>query len=236
MNEPTIIAPVQVPNDLTNRIDRFAQFAATNQIKTQTDLETTVNIRNQIVETIKQADGLFEGDDKPKTLAYRAWKSICDLHNQLVRRPKDALDKLNAQIKQYHLEQEKIRVEAQRELQRKLDEQAERERAALQAKAAKAKKPETQQKYLEQAAQVAAPQVNIPEAPKVQGISFRKTWKAEIVDDAALFEFICANKRRDLIESFNLKMLNTLAASLREQAKVPGVRFYEDAEPFKTKS
>lgn len=78
----------------------------------------------------------------------------------------------------------------------------------------------------EQAAQVAAPVVHVATvAPVVKGIATKKVWKAEIVDREALLNFICANNRHDLI-IVNDKVLDAFAKSMREGAKVPGVKFF----------
>jgi len=116
---------------------------------------------------------------------------------------------------------EQRKAEGQRRrLQAEADEKARREREALEKKAAAAKKPETQQKYQEQAAQVMAPVVAVaPSVPKVSGISTKKIWKARIVDEAKI--------PRAYLMVDTVK-LDRYARAMGSQASVEGVVFYQE--------
>lgn len=118
-------------------------------------------------------------------------------------------------------EQERAEAERRR-LQAEADERARREREALEKKAAAAKKPETQQKYTEAAASVQAPVVNVAsQAPKANGVSIRKVWKARIVDATRIpREFLLVDETK----------LDRYAKAMKEMAKVDGVEFYEDSQ------
>ena len=94
----------------------------------------------------------------------------------------------------------------------------ERKAAAAQAK---------QEVQEEKAAAVVAPVVAVAAPiPKANGINTRKTWKAKIVDLPAFLAFCCESKCFDLLLP-NEKMLDGLAKSLKEMAKLPGVEFSE---------
>ena len=61
-------------------------------------------------------------------------------------------------------------------------------------------------------------------APKVQGVQVRKTWKAKIVDDAAVpvtFAGMC-------LRPVDMPTLNKLASTSKGTMQVPGVVFYQD--------
>lgn len=79
----------------------------------------------------------------------------------------------------------------------------------------------------EKSAAVVAPVIAVASAaPKVAGISTRKTWTAEVTDQKAFFAFVREYKRDDLILP-NLKVLEALAKGLKEMAEIPGVKFSE---------
>lgn len=79
----------------------------------------------------------------------------------------------------------------------------------------------------ETAASIISPlvQVTKPQAPA--GLSMRKIWKAEIVDLAALLAFVHEHKRDDLILP-NEKVIEAYGRAMKEQASIPGVRFFLD--------
>lgn len=106
------------------------------------------------------------------------------------------------------------------EAARKEVESAERKAAAAEAKVMVQE---------EKAAAVVAPVVTVASAaPKVSGVSVRKTWKAEILDLNAFLEFACESKRFDLLLP-NLDTINALAKALKDRASIPGVKFSEEA-------
>lgn len=105
-----------------------------------------------------------------------------------------------------------------RRLQAEADERARRDKAALEKIAAAAKKPETQERYREQAAAVIAPVIAVEApAPKVAGISTRQVWHARVVDPLKVpREFLMIDEKK----------LEQYARAMKEGAAVPGVEFY----------
>lgn len=232
----TIIPPVVVPEKLSPATTSTELvWSKANKITNDEQLQVTTNHRIELDGLIKQADDMFEGEGKPQTMAYRLWKSICEMHNNVVKDLKAARDLDNQKAKDYVIAEKRRREQEQADAQRLINEAAEKARKDLEAKAAKAKKPETREKYEEQAAAVAAPQVIAREAPKVEGMNFVAKWKSRITDEKALFEFICANKRRDLIDGFATKVLDAMAVQLKKGMDIPGVEAFEDLTPTKTR-
>lgn len=119
-------------------------------------------------------------------------------------------------------EDEKAAAE-QRRLQAIADEQARRDREALEKKMSAAKKPETQEKYREAAAAVSAPVVTV-EAPRASGIKIAKVWKVTRMDSAAFLTALAT--RPDLHGFVEIKVTNLERAKAANNAmEVPGITF-----------
>lgn len=130
---------------------------------------------------------------------------------------------------EYNREQERKRAEEQRRLQAEADAKAERERQRLLKEAEKLKTPELKEERLRQAEEVEAPVVTVQsEVPKVQGQSFRKTWKAEVTDKKA---FVAAALQDENLLAFleiDMSKLNKLATATKGEISYPGIKFYEE--------
>ena len=136
------------------------------------------------------------------------------------------------------------------EEQRLADEIARKERARLEAQAARAREVE-QRKLIEaisaqsaaeqarteaarqraadkadalelQAHMIVAPPVEAP--PKIEGVSTRKTWRAVVIDQGALVQAVAAGDAPGRLITVNQVELNKLARALQDDLKVPGVR------------
>lgn len=134
----------------------------------------------------------------------------------------------------YDTEQERLQREAERiaqELARKAAEDAAlAEAAALEIEAAA-----TGDVALQQAADdiiatpVVVPTVSVAKAtPKVAGISYTETWKAEVTDFGALVQFIAAHPVYLPLLAVNATAMNQQARSLRSSLQLPGVKVYAE--------
>jgi hypothetical protein len=160
----------------------------------------------------------FFADTKNK--AHAAWKAIVAQEKSFTDRLDDAEKKIKRAVMDYDREQEAIRQAEQRRLQAEADEAARRERERLEKQAAKLKTEARREAVLEQAAQVVAPVVQVAAAaPKVEGVSVRKIWKARVVDVAKVpREFMVVNDRA----------LDSYAKATKGAVQVAGVEFYQD--------
>jgi len=70
--------------------------------------------------------------------------------------------------------------------------------------------------------------VVIADIDKVEGISSRGIWKAEVVSMHDLIVAILAGRAPQEYVMANQPALNTMARTMRKNANVPGVRVYED--------
>ena len=140
----------------------------------------------------------------------------------------DAEQLLKAKILKFQTDQDRIA----RELQAELDAEAREERERLERMAAMAEtldRPEKAEELREEAEIQTAPIIQSA-APKIAGVSVRKTWKAEITDKGALLRHI-VEERPDLlgIVSISQSALNDLARLHKEELNFPGVKASEEA-------
>jgi len=162
-----------------------------------------------------------------KTTAHESWKGI-------VAKEKEGTDvcdaaKRTAKIKALTWKQEADRkaAEEQRKLQAEADERARKERERLEKEAAKLKTPEKQAERLEQAAAVEAPVVTVQSAAaEITGASGRKTWKAEVVDKAALIAAAVPGSVAESLLEVNQEAADSFAKSTKGSVAVPGVKFH----------
>ena len=162
---------------------------------------------------IRKAEELF----KPiKRKMDEAKKVVLDQERALVARYEPVKLLLERKTFEYRREQEK----RQREESARLAEMArkEAEEAAIQdALAAEAMGQNDVADQIMQAPVYVAPPPPRPAAPKVEGLSFQKNWKGRVVN----FDLL-----PDMYKISNDSAINTVARSLKEKAKIPGVEFY----------
>lgn len=156
--------------------------------------------------------------------------------NALFKPAKDWLSQaerlMKTKLLSYQAEQERIAQEAQR----KIDEEARKERmrlekaAALAAQAGMDDRAEELREEVEAQVEEAqtAPAVQSA-APKIEGVVTRKTWKADVTDKSLFIQHV-ASKRPDLIAliQINQSALNAQARSLKGSLDLPGIRVYEE--------
>lgn len=121
-------------------------------------------------------------------------------------------------IAEYAKEQERVRQEEQARLLREAEKKAEEERLAKAEEAEKAGEKEEAEAILNEPDFVPPPVV-AKTIPKLEGVSFRKNWKYQIVNDALV--------PRDFLTVDTIK-LGQYARSFKDKAKVAGVTFYPD--------
>ncbi len=117
----------------------------------------------------------------------------------------------------------------QAKLQAEADARAEAECEHLLKQAANLKTPALQEQRLAEAEEVEAPVITVQsEAPKVEGISIRKTWKARVVDKKAFIRkaFIDNNLLGFII--VDEKALNKVAQATKGSVSYPGIEFYQE--------
>lgn len=164
-----------------------------------------------------------------KGKAYASWK-------ELVAREKEVLDVCDAAERlvkgkagAWYQEQERKRQAEQARLQAEADERYRREQERLRRAAEKLKTPELREQRLAEAEYIPPPVVTVPQVDQADGVAVRKTWRAEVVDMAAL---IAAATPGSVAASFlcvNQKVADSFARSTRGSVVVPGVQFIEES-------
>lgn len=219
------LANINAPADLCERVTWATQWANGIVIANDETYAVVADELKAIKSAQKQADEFF---DPPIKQAY-------ELHKMLVGRKKiitqplaDAESKAKSRMLGYTTEKQRKAEEERRRLQAIADAEAEKQRKSLLAQAAKAKKPETVEKYETLAAEVVAPTVAVAvEPPKVSGQSIRTTWKHQVADVDAFIKWAAENNRIDLLLP-NDKALAAYAKAMNERASIPGVKFYAE--------
>ena len=219
----TEVTEVKATTEIVAGVGSLEQWANTLVVQSQDEYESAMQYTKG-VKAMRKTIVDFFADSKAK--AHATWKAIVGNEKHMT----DRLDIVEAKAKRalmaYVQAEEKKRSEEQRRLQAEADAAAAKERARLEAQAAKLKTPEKIAERLEAAEAIVAPVVQVASVVQpVQGTSIRKLWKHEIVDMQAFFAHCLETKRFDLIVP-NDKALAAYATAAKEMATLPGVRFF----------
>lgn len=161
---------------------------------------------------------------EPKAAARKAWQGWVDLENELVE-PYERIEKeiIKPAMLKYDTEQETKRRIEQERINRELKQQEEERRLAMATELAESGKHEQADKVLEMPEQ--APQVVLPKANEVKGISYRMIYSAEVFDVKALCKAIAEGKIETAYVNPNFVALNGLAKSLKESMNAQWEQF-----------
>lgn len=164
-----------------------------------------------------------------KKKAHEAWKSITAKESEVLTPLKNAESTVKNKMLTYQRQEEEKRQAEQRRLQAEADARARKEQERLMKKAEQMKTPEKQEEYRQAAEEVQAPVVAVQsEAPKVAGISTRKTWKAEVTDKKAFVEAALKDDNLLAFLEIDMSKMNKLAAATKGQISYPGIKFFEE--------
>lgn len=164
-----------------------------------------------------------------------AHKALCQEKREAEQPLAVAEELLKGQLLSYEQAQERVRRERERELQEQARREEESRRlddaAALEREAAASNDPSLlyeAEALLEQP--ILAPVVTLPSlTPKVAGIAYRETWKADpTVDLKALARAVADGLVPTTYLLPNLPALNQIARATKGTQPVPGVRFVRE--------
>ncbi len=218
--QPQTQALVAPGPEVTGAIEKLEHWGRTLAIRSASDYQNAVEILKRVKGSRQQVVEFF-ADMKDR--AYRSWKGIVATEKQFT----DRLDTVEKQAKTaclvYQRAEEEKRLAEQRRLQAEADERARREQEKLMRQAEKAAEKGREEKaeaLREQAASVIAPVVEVSTAaPKVEGTSVRKTWKARVTEIGQVpREFLVVNQQA----------LDAFAKATKGSVKLPGVEFFEE--------
>lgn len=222
MNEIITNQP-SVENELRAAGNATVESARAIKIADNADYEGAGKFLVEIKQRAKQVEGYW----KPlKEKARAAWQEIVDKEKTMLSPLSEAETTIKREMVRYSAEQEAARRAAEAEARRR--QQEERDRLLAEAiaaeKAGNAASAAASVAMAEMVEDMAAPAV-VAEAPKAAGVSVRKTWKARVLDDAAVP--VIANGI--VIRPIDAAALNNIARLTKGTASIPGVEFYEES-------
>ncbi len=143
---------------------------------------------------------------------------------------KDAEGLLKGKILSYQSEQDRIA----REAQRKADEEARKERVKLEKAAALAAQAGMDDRADELKEEIEVQEIETREAPavvsaapKLQGISTRRIWEAEVTDKLTFVKYVAENPSMLGYLKINESALHAQARTLKDEMNFPGVKAVE---------
>lgn len=190
------------------------------RVTTAAQYQDGAELMRVLYEAEKTVTGFF---DPMKRAAHAAWRAVCDKENTYVKPLQAASLRVKGAMMTWKAQEDAKAAAEARRLQAIADADARKTREKLEAQAERAEakgRDERAEQLREQAATVIAPTVMVPvAAPKVDGLSTRKTWKARVVDaNAVPREWLVVDEAA----------LNAFARSTKGLKRVSGVEFYEE--------
>lgn len=197
-------------------VTAITTVASSLVVKNDDEYEMAGEHLRQIKSINKNVDELFDPQVKK---AHEAHRAAVALKNKFLQPLKNAEGQLKRAMLQF-VEDRNARVRhEQGRLQRVADEKADRERKALEARAAAAKTEKKTRELEHKAAAVVAPEVQVSTPqPQAEGISTRKKWKALITNKALVPEYY---------KIVDYACLNKLGNQTKGTAQIPGVEWEE---------
>ena len=206
------------PTELADEVAALCQAASTLPVEDADTYQKAAQVRKAIKDAAKKLDTRRKEHTAPLDVEKKAIIA-------LFQRPLDMLGAsettIGGKLMAYDREQQRIRDEEQRRINEMLREKAEAEKAAAEKAALAAIKAGNDGLAERIVATIAVinPVEMVLEAPKpqAQGVHYRELWSCEIVDPA-----LVPNEFKIVDES----KLKRYAVAMKEQAAVPGVRFF----------
>ena len=159
---------------------------------------------------------------EPKAAAQQAHKQLVAREGAMLKPLEAAESLIKRAMLEYTTAQEKAAREAAEAARREREAEA-RRLEAIAAQAEADGDTDTAEIMRDMAEAVPVAEV-VQAAPKADGVSVRRTWKARVVDPKLVPAYFDGIELRTI----NMAALNTIAKWNRDKA-IPGVEFYEDA-------
>ena len=228
-NAAAVLTQQEVEQE-TQALDIYQQASAV-KVRDKATYESAGALALCIKDMTKQVTDYW----KPiKDKAHAAHKEICAREAELLKPLKDAQAIIDRERRAYLAEQERIRQDAERKARAIADEAARKERARLEAQAAKAAekgKAEKAAELIEKAAEVVSAPVFV--APVIEK-NVRKDIAVQVTDIKALLLFIAQEKFApvDAVE-IKASVLKTWCKNNQiKNGQVPGIVITETISPI----
>jgi len=187
------------------------------------DNETYV-MAGSMLRTIKGAQRkVDEVFDPMIAAAFRAHKEACSTKKQFADPLVEAERILKGRIVDFDEEQERKRREEEAKL-RELARKQEEDRLLLEAQACEDAGLHAEAEEIIAAPVIAPPILLTRATPKVEGLSTREHWTANVFDLMALVKAVASGQVPVVAIQANVTFLNQQARSLKELCKYPGVK------------
>lgn len=181
--------------------------------------QTTRRAAIVFLQAVKEAQRTVTAELEPLVKrAHDNWKAMVAYRDKYLTPLKQAEQTVKTVVSAFDAEEQEKRLQEQRRLQAEADAAAARERARLEKEAARLKTPELREDRLAQAQAVTAHVIQVQAPERQEGVAYRSTWKAVVLDPQAV-------PREWLI--VNDQALQTFARATKGTVPVPGVRFDE---------
>lgn len=209
--------------DLAPVAERLAHYeeAALMPVVNRQDAEQAALVCEEIAVDIKAVKG-HEVLSKITSGLHQLHRRWTGLVGDFVTPMDTAKRAIKQNILKWENDERKKAEAEQRRLQAIADEQARRERERLEKLAEQRKTPEVKEAYREQAAQVAAPVINV--AAPVTNIRRSKRWTVKAVDEAAFYAALAQDKNlRGYVDINNNRLARAKAAN--PTLEISGITF-----------
>jgi hypothetical protein len=229
-----------ISEETKKAIDEISNFCRTESVSVTIQNNDQYSSAGELIKTLKKYEKDVEAHYRTaKDPIVKDGRVIDGYFKPVLDRVKACVSTLNTSLWQW---QRKIE-EGKRRLQIEADRKAAEEAAKLkaQAEAASAKADEYRGKCREDLAEkwdgksmdksmqaetvVAAPVANVPEAPKITGLSMRETWKGKVIDKKALMAWCVQSGMINLFD-ISESALNAQARACKGEMAIPGVEWY----------
>ena len=197
------------------------------RVSTTTEYEHALDVVRTLKDMRAAAQSFYARVREP---AHRTWKQVVAAEKS-VQQPVEVEERrLKGLSAGWVAEQQRIRREEEDRL-RQEQEAREREQREAEAAAAEAQGATAEAEAIRQAPSTAPP-VALPRdqfVPKVEGVSQRVSWKAEVTDLGALVKAVAAGQVPIQALKADTVFIGKQARAMREALAYPGVRVYSEA-------
>lgn len=223
MSTAAVITPAPQQQELGQQVVTWTQFANGLEITDESTADRASRCLVTVKELQSQADESFDPIIKK---AYEAHREAIAQKKRIVEPLEQATATLKTKLGSW-LEEERRRIEdEQRRLQAEADHRAAEQREAEIEEAEVSGATTEEIEVLAQAPLAVAPVLRT--VPKLNGVSARQLWLAQVTDLQALVKFIAQNPQYLNLVQPNTTAINALARTLRSAAQIPGVKVWQD--------
>ena len=201
-------------------------------IRTQEHYEQAAGFRASMKKMLTEIETSRKSITKPLDVAKAA---VMDLFRPAQTALENGIKHADSLIISYQDQKERERREQEEKLRKQAEAEEKKKKEALEERAKKAeasgkaeKAEELRQKAEE--VQVVAP-ILAPTIQKVEGLSFRENWSAEVIDLMSLVKAVAEGKAPLNFLQANQTVLNSQAKATKDAMQFPGVKFKSEKVP-----